>query len=63
MSYLSESVKVLSRQKQLLAEKLTIQVAQKKHDKLYKDGYLSELYYQLQLSKLIEVKQEVENLE
>lgn len=56
-------MKVLSRQKQLLAEKLTIQVAQKKHDKLYKDGYLSELYYQLQLSKLIEVKQEVENLE
>lgn len=64
LSDLSESMKVLSRQKQLLADKLNIQVAQKKqHDKLYKDGYLSELDYQLQLSKLIEVKQEVENLE
>ncbi|WP_254053136.1 HlyD family secretion protein [Shewanella sp. WE21] len=64
LSDLSESMKVLSRQKQLLAEKLNIQVAQKKqHDKFYKDGYLSELDYQLQLSKLIEVKQEMENLE
>jgi membrane fusion protein len=64
LSDLSESVTVLSRQKALLADKLNIQTSQnKQHSKLYKEGYLSELDYQLQLSKLIEVKQEVENLE
>ncbi|MGL5393361.1 MAG: hypothetical protein ACRDA8_18620 [Shewanella sp.] len=58
---LIESMAVVSRQKALLDEKLTIQINQsKQHDKLYKDGYLSEIDYQLQLSKLIEVKQELE---
>lgn len=61
---LIESMAVVSRQKALLDDKLTIQINQnKQHDKLYKDGYLSELDYQFQLSKLIEVKQELENIE
>lgn len=61
---LIESMAVVSRQKTLLDDKLTIQINQnKQHDKLYKDGYLSELDYQFQLSKLIEVKQELENIE
>lgn len=64
LSDLSDSMAVLSRQKLLLMDKLSLQKTQsKQHSKLYKEGYLSELDYQLQTSKMIEVKQEVESLE
>ncbi|MCL1142745.1 HlyD family secretion protein [Shewanella gaetbuli] len=47
----------------LLTNKLALQLSQQKqHEKLYKDGYLSTLDFQTQQEKLINIKQEIENL-
>lgn len=57
------SLAVLTHLDSLLRDKLALQLKQQKqHEELFKDGFLSTLDYQAQQEKLINVRQEVENL-
>ncbi|WP_299573205.1 HlyD family efflux transporter periplasmic adaptor subunit [uncultured Shewanella sp.] len=57
------SLAVLINLDSLLRDKLALQLKQQKqHEELFKDGFLSTLDYQAQQEKLINVRQEVENL-
>lgn len=57
------SLSVINNLEKLLSEKLSIQLSQQnQHKKLYQDGFLSELDYQSQQEKLINIRQEIENI-
>ncbi|MEL4427963.1 HlyD family efflux transporter periplasmic adaptor subunit [Shewanella indica] len=57
------SLSVITNLEKLLSEKLSMQLSQQnQHKKLYQDGFLSELDYQSQQEKLINIRQEIENI-
>ncbi|WP_251767378.1 HlyD family secretion protein [Shewanella indica] len=57
------SLSVITNLEKLLSEKLSMQLSQQnQHKKLYQDGFLSELDYQSQQEKLINIRQEIENV-
>lgn len=57
------SLSVITNLEKLLSEKLSMQLSQQnQHKKLYQDGFLSELDYQFQQEKLINIRQEIENV-
>ncbi|WP_039036126.1 HlyD family secretion protein [Shewanella sp. ECSMB14102] len=57
------SLSVIPNLEKLLSEKLSMQLSQQnQHKKLYQDGFLSELDYQSQQEKLINIRQEIENV-
>lgn len=57
------ALSVINNLEKLLSEKLSIQLSQQnQHKKLYQDGFLSELDYQSQQEKLINIRQEIENI-